>query len=150
MHLRETRGAPYYQLLHEFFPNDINKFVEEGHTCTCYQCGKELQLLQAAALLNNSTEQSSNPQQIEETKQDEPMVVVSAQAEEQLKAKDARISDLEKDIESYKILTKDYCKQIDKLRSVVDSEDRFIQSSTYQQLIEQTKLLTDEILRLKQ
>jgi chromosome segregation ATPase len=34
--LRSERGAPYYDVLMEFFPSHIHKFVDESHTCKCH------------------------------------------------------------------------------------------------------------------
>jgi hypothetical protein len=33
LHLRTIRGAPYYQILQEFFPKDAPKFVDKNHIC---------------------------------------------------------------------------------------------------------------------
>ena len=33
MRLRTQRGAPYFQILEEFFQKDLPKFVDENHTC---------------------------------------------------------------------------------------------------------------------
>lgn len=37
-----SRGAPYFQVIQEFFSKDIEKFVPEGHKCTCNVCGKDI------------------------------------------------------------------------------------------------------------
>lgn len=39
--LRTVRGAPYYQIIQEFFPNDAHKFVDKEHLCICSTCLKE-------------------------------------------------------------------------------------------------------------
>lgn len=39
--LRTQRGAPYFQILQEFFPKDAPKFIEENHVCKCFQCQKD-------------------------------------------------------------------------------------------------------------
>jgi len=48
----EHRNAPYYGVLREFFPDHINKVVDETHTCMCNYCGSTIMA---------STDQSSNP-----------------------------------------------------------------------------------------
>jgi hypothetical protein len=45
-----TRGAPYYTIIQEFFPEKIHEFVDSSHTCKCNQCGKDMEQLSAAVV----------------------------------------------------------------------------------------------------
>lgn len=54
-----------------------------------------------------------------------------------------------KDLSYWKLLNAKYLKKLEQLKSSLDSEDRIHASDTYKQLLEQTKVLTDEISRQK-
>jgi hypothetical protein len=43
LQLRTVRGAPYIQVIQQFFPNYAQKFVEKEHKCVCSTCLKEFE-----------------------------------------------------------------------------------------------------------
>ena len=89
--------------------------MKEGHTCTCLQCGKEMHAVvqqQAPSMMNNSTEQSSNPLPLEESKHEDHQPL-PAHWEEQLKLKEQTIADMSKDLSYWKLLNAKYLKKLD-------------------------------------
>ena len=43
------RGAPYYQVIAEFFPDKAKEFVDENHVCKCNACGRDMTTVPTAA-----------------------------------------------------------------------------------------------------
>ncbi|CDW77526.1 ring zinc finger-containing protein [Stylonychia lemnae] len=167
LNLRLARGSPYYQIIASFFPNDMHKFYDKNHTCICMLCSKELNMNAIANL--NSTEQSSNPiiegksniqKQLilEQKNENQPNILPNQEggrSEEKQDAssnsnpeKDAKIQELQIQVQSMNILNQEYCKRIEQLKQQNElTEDKFQQSQIYKMLAAQTQNLAQEITK---
>eukprot|EP00347_Sterkiella_histriomuscorum_P014347 403361218 len=163
INLRTIRGAPYIQIIQEFFPDQVSKFVEPNHTCVCSQCLKELN--QNLLVPQSSTEQSSVPNQLEEQKNDNSMpshnndIKSSASKggetskvdQALLNERDEKIADLENTLTSLKIQNKELFSRIDKMKSQAEiSEDKFSNTQLYKLLVTQCQSLAEQLSKHQQ